>query len=338
VQVVNWADGRVELVDQRQLPNRVKILKLKDHKGVAAAIKEMAVRGAPAIGVASAYGIVLGAKNLKDEKHLDEKFASIVEELSRTRPTAVNLFWAIARMKEIFEKHRHEGLRKLQQALLAEAHRIKQEGLEADKRLSRNGAKLIKEGDAILTHCNTGALATAEYGTALGIIKAAWQQGKRIKVLVAETRPLLQGLRLTAWELAQEGIPFEIIVDNAAGSLMQRGEVSRVIVGADRIAANGDVANKIGTYSLAVLAHHHKIPFYVAAPTSTIDPSLKDGSGISIEEREPKEVTHIQGIKLAPRGAKARNPAFDITPRFLITAIITERGIFRPARAIGKLA
>jgi methylthioribose-1-phosphate isomerase len=289
----------------------------------------MKVRGAPAIGVAAAYGIALGAQNIKAETKA--KFLSqldkILHAFASARPTAVNLFRAIDRMKKVAETT--EDLAGIKQALIDEAKRIPAEEEAAQKRLSQLGAELIKDGFNILTHCNTGSLATAGYGTALGVIKAAVEQGKKIEVIVTETRPLLQGARLTAWELMQENIPVTLITDSMAGYFMSRLKVNCVIVGADRIAANGDTANKIGTYTLAVLAKENGVPFYVAAPTSTIDLSLKSGEEIPIEERNPEEVTSIGGIRLAPKGVTAANPAFDITPHKYITAIITEKGVVR---------
>ncbi|MGQ9478043.1 MAG: S-methyl-5-thioribose-1-phosphate isomerase [Candidatus Bipolaricaulia bacterium] len=330
IQPLRYRDGAVELLDQTKLPGEVVVLKIRGFRELARAIREMRVRGAPAIGLAAAYGVVLGLRDLKDETSLDQRFQEVVEELKRTRPTAVNLFWALERMTRAFERDRDKGLSGLKEALLTEAEQIHRENLEADRAIGHFGAELLPEETMVLTHCNTGALATGGYGTALGVVRSAWELGKLKKVLVCETRPLLQGARLTAWELEQEGIPYELITDSAAGHLMARGEVGAVIVGADRIARNGDTANKIGTYALAVLAHYHKIPFYVAAPTSTLDPSIADGRRIPLEERSPEEVIQLGGLRLAPAGAKARNPAFDVTPHRLISAIITERGVLRP--------
>jgi methylthioribose-1-phosphate isomerase len=289
----------------------------------------MKVRGAPAIGVAAAYGIALGAQNIKAEtkaKFLSQ-FHKILQAFAAARPTAVNLFRAIDRMKKAAETT--GDVPQIKQALIDEARKIHAEEETATRRLSQLGAKLLKDGFTILTHCNAGALATAGYGTALGVIKAASEQGKKIEVIATETRPLLQGARLTTWELMQENIPVTLITDSMAGYFLSRGKVNCVIVGADRIAANGDTANKIGTYTLAVLAKENGIPFYVAAPTSTIDLSLKSGAEIPIEERNPEEVTSINGVRLAPKGVKAANPAFDVTPNKYITAIITEKGIIR---------
>jgi methylthioribose-1-phosphate isomerase len=326
---VEYKNNKLKIIDQRQLPSRLVYLELRDYKEVVAAIKGMKVRGAPAIGVAAAYGIALGARDIKAENK--EKFLSqldkILKAFAAARPTAVNLFRSIDRMKEAAESARDVPQIKL--ALIKEAKKIHAEEEAATSKLSKLGAKLIKDGFTVMTYCNTGPLATAGYGTALGVIKAAHEQGKKIKVIATETRPLLQGARLTAWELMQEKIPVTLITDSMAGHFMSRGIVDCVIVGADRIAANGDTANKIGTYTLAVLAKENGIPFYVAAPTSTVDLLLKSGAEITIEERNPEEVTSIKGIRLAPKGVTAANPAFDITPYKYITAIITEKGIIR---------
>ena len=325
---IEWLGNKLKIIDQTQLPGKLAFVELRDYTDVVAAIKQMKVRGAPAIGVAAAYGIALGAQNIKAEtkaKFLSQ-FDKILKAFAASRPTAVNLFRAIDRMKKVAEI---SDVQKIKQLLIDEAKRIHAEEEAATRRLSQLGSGLIKDGFTILTHCNAGALATAGYGTALGVIKAAREQGKKIEVIVTETRPLLQGARLTAWELMQENIPVTLITDSMAGYFLSRGKVNCVIVGADRIAANGDTANKIGTYSLAVLAKENRIPFYVAAPTSTIDRSLSSGDEIPIEERNPEEVTHIGGIRLAPKGVAAANPAFDVTPHQYITAIITEKGIVR---------
>jgi len=326
---VSYRDGTIELIDQTLLPQEVVTLTIRDYRELAAAIREMRVRGAPAIGIAAAYGVVLGIQALTDGAVLDEHFKKVIEELTATRPTARNLFWALERMTQVFRENRDTGLEFLKETLLDEAKRIHEEDIEANKRIGSYGAKLIPDGATILTHCNAGALATGGYGTALGIVRAAWEAGKLKKVLVDETRPRLQGARLTAWELKQDGIPFELITDSMAGSFMACGEVDAVVVGADRIARNGDTANKIGTYPLAVLAHHHQVPFYVAAPTSTIDPTIKNGNQIPIEERDPSEVTQIRDVRIAPEDVNVRNPSFDVTPAGLITAIITEQDVFR---------
>jgi len=327
---ITFHDGAIELIDQTRLPQGVVTLTVRDYRELAAAIREMRVRGAPAIGIAAAYGVVLGIQALTDGAVLDEHFKKVIEELTGTRPTARNLFWALERMTQVFRENRDTGLEFLKETLLDEAKRIHEEDIEANKRIGSHGAKLIPDGATILTHCNAGALATGGYGTALGIVRAAWEAGKLKKVLVDETRPRLQGARLTAWELKQDAIPFELITDSMAGSFMACGEVDAVVVGADRIARNGDTANKIGTYPLAVLAHHHQVPFYVAAPTSTVDPTIKNGSQIPIEERDPSEVTQMRDVRIAPEGVNVRNPAFDVTPAGLITAIITEQGVLRP--------
>jgi len=305
--------GALLMLDQRRLPAREEWLELRSHEEVARAIREMAVRGAPAIGVAAAYGMALAAKHgvPRDE-------AAAV--LAASRPTAVNLFWAIDRIKDLGSWGFEE--------VLAEAKAIEREDLEMNRAIGRNGAELIPAGANILTICNTGSLATAGHGTALGVIRTAFEQGKEIHVYSCETRPRQQGLRLTAYELMKEGIPFHSIADGAAGSLMRARKINCVIAGADRIAANGDTANKIGTYSLAVLANYHEIPFYIAAPSSTFDPTLATGKKIPIEERSPEELTHIDGVEIAPSGCPVYNPAFDVTPGSLIEAIITETGVY----------
>ncbi len=325
---IEWLDSKIKIIDQTQLPGKLVFVELRSYAEVVAAIKVLKVRGAPAVGVAAAYGIALGAQNIKAENKA--KFLSqldkILHAFAASRPTAVNLFAAIDRMKKAASA---ADIATIKQALIDEAKAIHADEEAATGRLSRIGAGLIKDGFVILTHCNAGPLATAGYGTALGVIKAAAEQGKRIEVIATETRPLLQGARLTTWELMQENIPVTLITDSMAGYFINRGKVSCVLLGADRIAANGDTANKIGSYTLAVLAKENGIPFYVAAPTSTIDLSLKSGAEIPIEERNPDEVTHIGGIRLAPRGVTAANPAFDVTPHKYITAIITEKGVIR---------
>jgi methylthioribose-1-phosphate isomerase len=325
---IEWLGNKLKIIDQTQLPGKLAFIELRDYTEVVAAIKGMKVRGAPAIGVAAAYGIALGAQDIKTEnkaKFLSE-FYKILHAFAAARPTAVNLFRAIDRMKKAATA---ADFTTIKQALIDKAKAIHAEEEAAQERLSRLGAELIKDGFTVLTHCNTGPLATAGYGTALGVIKAVKEQGKKIEAIVTETRPLLQGARLTAWELMQDNIPTTLITDSMAGYFLSRGKVNCVIVGADRIAANGDTANKIGTYTLAVLAKENGIPFYVAAPTSTIDPSLKSGDEIPIEERNPEEVTSIGGMRLAPKDVTAANPAFDVTPHRYITAIITEKGIAR---------
>jgi methylthioribose-1-phosphate isomerase len=396
IRTVFWQDGSVVMIDQKALPLAERYVTCADYREVIAAINDLTVRGAPAIGVAAAMGIALGALHLSDSsiKDFRRAFDDICKRFAATRPTARNLFWAIERMirrfeeaygasrgatpgsgeakdgkwhkasesgstlvellrkhetakppsgisfAEIMTKHfdreglpekgKGDPLRPIREALIAEAIRIGEEDVANNRRLGQNGRKLIPDGARILTHCNAGALATAGYGTALGVIRAAREEGKTLHVYVDETRPVLQGARLTAWELLREGVPCTLIADNMAGFLMQRGKIDLVIVGADRIAVNGDTANKIGTYSLAILAQAHGIPFYVAAPLSTIDPALPDGGTIPIEERNPDEMTHCGGVRTAPEGVAVWNPAFDVTPGNLITAIVTEAGLFRP--------
>jgi methylthioribose-1-phosphate isomerase len=309
---------------------------------VADVIRNMVVRGAPAIGVAAAMGIALGVKNSKAESGVDLKkdFDQICEAIRQTRPTAVNLFWAIRRMQDKFESLRIRPISQIQQALIEEGQRMHAEDIAANQAMGRHGAALMPASGGVLTHCNAGALATAGYGTALGVIRAAVEQGKMIHVYADETRPFLQGSRLTAWELMKDGIPTTVISDNMAGAMMKQGKIGAIVVGADRIAANGDVANKIGTYTVAVLAKEHGIPFYVAAPTSTVDLETPDGSKIPIEQRNPKEVTHIAGKQMVPDGVGIENPAFDVTPAKYVTAIITERGVARApyTESLRKLA
>ena len=327
---IEWLGDRVRILDQTRLPREELYLELSRYQDIASAITELKIRGAPAIGVAGGYGVALGA--LEIEARTTGEFLSrlrgISQALAATRPTARNLFRAIDRMEQAAAAA-GEDIARIKQALIDEAVKIHAEEVEATRQLSQLGAGLIRDGFSILTHCNAGPLATTGYGTALGVISRAHQQGKQIKVLATETRPLLQGARITTWELQRAAIPVTLITDSMAGYLINRGEVSCVIVGADRIAANGDTANKIGTYSLAVLAKENGIPFYVAAPTSTIDRSLASGDEIPIEQRSPDEVTHLQGVSIAPEGIEAANPAFDVTPHKYITAIITERGIIK---------
>ncbi|MBA7693683.1 Methylthioribose-1-phosphate isomerase [subsurface metagenome] len=324
---VEWLGDRVRILDQTRLPQEEVYLELGSYQDIASAIAELKIRGAPAIGVVSAYAVALGALEIESKSRAEflERLRDISQTLASTRPTAKNLFLAIERMEQVAAAG--EDIDQTKKALVDEAVKIHSEEVKATRRLSQLGAELIGDGFTILTHCNTGALATAGYGTAFGIIRQAKEQGKKIKVLATETRPLLQGARLTTWELKKAGIPFTLITDSMAGYFMGRGEVDCVLVGADRITANGDTANKIGTYTLAVLAMEHGIPFYVAAPTTTIDPSLASGDEIPIEQRSPEEVTHIQGVSIAPEGTQAANPAFDVTPHKYITAIITEKGI-----------
>jgi methylthioribose-1-phosphate isomerase len=327
---IEWADGKVVMIDQRRLPLEEVFIQCENVEEVAQAIETMVIRGAPAIGVAAAMGVALGVLNLKPSADLTTEFSKITKRLERTRPTARNLFWALERMERVFKGSRPLPFSSLKRKLVEEAAAIEREDEEVCRRIGTNGASVIKNGDAVLTHCNAGGLATAGYGTAVGVIRAAWEAGKKVSVFVDETRPFLQGARLTAWELGQLGIPYRVITDNMAGWLMQRGEVSLAVVGADRIARNGDTANKIGTYSLAVLCRENAIPFYVAAPLSTFDFSLADGSGIPIEERPAAEVREINGKLIVPPAAEVRNPAFDVTPGRYISAMITEKGVVRP--------
>lgn len=339
IPTLEWTEAGVRLLDQPALPGRVQYRLCRDHHEVAAGIREMVVRGAPAIGVAAAMGVALGVKRsaARSVTELAPEFEAICEALRQTRPTAVNLFWALERMRRCFTDHASGSLTELRQALEAEARRIYDEDIASNRALGRHGAALLPESGRVLTHCNAGALATAGYGTALGVIRAAVEAGKQIEVYADETRPYLQGARLTAWELQQDRIPTTVITDNMAGHFLRTGNIAAVIVGADRIAANGDVANKIGTYALAVLAHENHVPFYVAAPRSTLDLSLESGDRIPIEQRSPEEVTHLAGVAITPAGVPAAHPAFDVTPHRYIGAIITEAGIARPPFA-GSLA
>ena len=337
IKAIQWLDNKIRILDQSKLPQQQVFIDLSDYQDVVLAIKTMQIRGAPTIGIAAAYGIALGVQQIKakNKDHFINEFGKILQAFATARPTAVNLFHAIDRMKKTA---RGNNVPEIKRALIDEAQQIHREEIEATTKLSQVGAELIQDGFTILTHCNAGPLATAGYGTALGVIKAAKEQGKKISVIATETRPLLQGARLTAWELKQADIPVTLITDSMAGYFMKQGKINCVIVGADRIAANGDVANKIGTYTLAVLAKENSIPFYVACPTSTIDPSLASGAEIPIEQRSPEEVTHIQGIPIAPEGVNAANPAFDITPHKYITAIITEKEITREPYEFSHLA
>jgi methylthioribose-1-phosphate isomerase len=329
VQTLEWTDSGVRFIDQTKLPTEEAYVTCKTYEQVADAIRNMVVRGAPAIGVAAAMGIALGVKNSKAESvgELRLEFERICGVMGDTRPTAVNLFWAVRRMLNKFELLRVRPLAQLKQALIEEAQRMHAEDIAANQAMGRHGATLMPASGGVLTHCNAGALATCGYGTALGVIRAAVEQGKKIHVYADETRPFLQGSRLTAWELMKDGIPTTVISDNMAGALMKQGKIGAIVVGADRIAANGDVANKIGTYTLAVLAKEHGIPFYVAAPFSTVDQATPDGSRIPIEQRNPREVTHIAGKQMVPDGVEVENPAFDVTPAKYVTAIVTEKGI-----------
>ena len=336
IRTLFWQDNTVVMIDQKALPLEERTLVCTRYEDVIAAINDLTVRGAPAIGVAAAMGIALGARQLQaaNPEAFRRDFMAICDAFARTRPTARNLFWAIERMKRCFEKALASDTSTtpsdISQALVAEAIGICEEDIAVNRKMGAAGRSLIKDGDRILTHCNAGALATAGYGTALGVMRAACEEGKKIHVFVDETRPVLQGARLTAWELMKENIPATLITDNMAGFLMQRGKVDLVLTGADRIALNGDTANKIGTYALAVLAKENNIPFYIAAPRSTIDLYLKTGDDIPIEERSGEEVVAFQGARSAPVGMPVYNPAFDVTPHRYITAIITEAGVIRP--------
>jgi methylthioribose-1-phosphate isomerase len=331
IQTLEWTPRGVVFIDQTKLPTEEVYVTCTTHQQVADVIRNMVVRGAPAIGVAAAMGIALGVKNSKAETGADLKkdFDQICEAIRQTRPTAVNLFWSIRRMTKKFESLRVRPIAQIKQALIEEAQRMHAEDIAANQAMGRHGATLMPSTGGVLTHCNAGALATAGYGTALGVIRAAVEAGKKIHVYADETRPFLQGSRLTAWELMKDGIPTTVISDNMAGVMMQQGKIGAIVVGADRIAANGDVANKIGTYTIAVLAKEHRIPFYVAAPISTVDLATPDGSKIPIEQRDAREVTHIAGKQMVPDGVQVENPAFDVTPAKYVAAIITERGIAR---------
>ncbi len=332
VETLEWTNTGVRFIDQTKLPTEESYVTCRTHEEVARAIRDMIVRGAPAIGVAAAMGIALGVQNslAKSVDELRPEFDRICETLRATRPTAVNLFWAIRRMQEKFAASAHfESVDRIQRELVEEAQRMHAEDIAACVAMGKNGALLLPASGGVLTHCNAGALATCGYGTALGVIRAAVEAGKKIHVFADETRPFLQGSRLTAWELMKDGIPTTVISDNMAGAMMAQKKIGAVVVGADRIAANGDVANKIGTYTVAVLAHEHRIPFYVAAPWSTVDLATPTGAEIPIEQRAATEVTHMAGRQLVPDGVSVENPAFDVTPNKYVSAIITERGVAR---------
>lgn len=333
VNSIQWTNEKIRIIDQTQLPQKLILLDIENIKQLRDAICTMQIRGAPALGVAGAFGVLLGVKNLKgklDYKTLKTEVEKICEYLNSSRPTAVNLSWATNRMRKSMEKNSTLPVEKIKEKLKEEAFRIFKEDRECNKAIGQRGASLLKNGDTVLTHCNAGALATAGYGTALASIYRAKEEGKKIKVYVDETRPLLQGARLTAWELLQEEIEVTLICDNMAGAVMKKGEIDKIIVGADRVTLNGDVANKIGTYSLAVLAKENKIPFYVACPLSTIDFSLNSGEKIPIEIRGEKEIAFVCGRQFAPEGVKVYNPAFDVTPSKYVSAIITEEGVHYP--------
>lgn len=330
IRPIQWEDGALKLLDQTRLPLEQVTVEVRDYRGAVQAIRGMQVRGAPAIGVTAAYAVALAARDLptSDREAFLTRLKEAASQIVAARPTAVNLQWAVQRMLQVARSD--QDLSRLPETLLKEARRIQEEDEAINRRMGELGKELMPEEGAVLTHCNTGALATSAFGTALGVIRAGWESGKRFRVLNTETRPFLQGARLTSWEFQQLGIPATLVVDSAAGMLMRRGEVTCVITGADRIAANGDTANKIGTYSLAVLARENGIPFYVAAPISTVDLNLANGDMVQIEERPPEEVTHFQGVPTAPVGVPALNPAFDVTPHEYISAIVTENGLCRP--------
>jgi methylthioribose-1-phosphate isomerase len=326
VETIYWSDAGVVMIDQTRLPREEVYVTCKTYQEVAEAIRSMVIRGAPAIGVAAAMGVAIGALQTPDAE-LDAEFPRICETLAKTRPTAVNLFWAIDRMRRLFHSLHGRPAAEIRGRLVAEAQQVRLEDIAINEAIGRHGAPLVPDGKTVLTHCNAGALATAGYGTALGVIRAAVAGGKKIDVFADETRPFLQGARLTVWELQQDGIAATLITDNMAGHFLHSGRIGCVVVGADRIAANGDVANKIGTYSVAVLAKENGIPFYVAAPVSTLDLTLATGEAIPIEERAAGEVTHVFGVAVAPEGTAVQNPAFDVTPHRYVTAIVTERGV-----------
>jgi methylthioribose-1-phosphate isomerase len=344
IKTIDWTPEGVEMIDQTKLPTVEEYPVFKTYEEVAEAIRSMVVRGAPAIGVAAAMGIALGMKHsaAQDATAAVADFRKMADTMAATRPTAINLFWAVDRMTRLFDGLIADGadLDSIRERLVAEAIAVKDEDIASNRQMGQFGQELMPSSGTVLTHCNAGALATAGYGTALGVIRAAVERGKRLHVLADETRPFLQGARLTAWELWKDNIDVRVIADNMAGSFMRQGLVDAVIVGADRIASNGDVANKIGTYPVAVLASRHEIPFYVAAPTSTLDLSIQNGSEIPIEQRDPSEVTSFAGVRVVPEEVTAFNPAFDVTPNEYVTAIITERGVVRPPydRSLPELA
>ncbi len=329
IQTMRWLDGKFQMIDQRILPNKFEYITYDSAESVAEGIRTMVVRGAPAIGCAAAFGIALEGIKLHRDRNNDyvEKFQKAFKVLAESRPTAVNLFWALEKMQRLLNENISLSLEELSKKLLLEAIAIMEGDICINKAMGAYGAELLKDGDTVLTHCNAGALATAGHGTALGVIRSAVQQGKKINVIADETRPFLQGARLTSWELIQDNIPVTLITDNMSGYLMSKGEINAIVVGTDRVAANGDVANKIGTYMVAVLAKKHNIPFYVACPISTIDMSCESGDLIPIEERESNEVTGYRDNQWAAKGVKVRNPSFDVTPAELVTALITEKGV-----------
>ena len=332
IQTIKWNRNKVKLIDQTELPNRLKYVYCRDVKSIWNAIRALKVRGAPAIGIAGALGVVLGIRESRAShyKEFEIELRKVTGYLAKSRPTAVNLFWALERMERVSCENSNKKIYEIKALLLKEALKIIEEDKEVSRKMAEYGVRLLNNGDTVLTHCNAGGLATADYGTALGVIYKAKEMGKKIKVYADETRPLLQGSRLTAWELMKNGIDVTLICDNMAAEVMKEGRIAHVFVGADRIAANGDTANKIGTYGVALLARAHNIPFYVVAPVSTFDLTLKSGDGIPIEERGRDEIIAIFGTRTAPRNVKVYNPAFDVTPARLITAIVTEKGILRP--------
>jgi methylthioribose-1-phosphate isomerase len=328
IETIQWTNDGVVMIDQTRLPLEERYVTCRTYEEVATAIRDMIIRGAPAIGVAAAMGVAIGVLHASPAD-LDRQVDTICEALARTRPTAVNLFWAIERMKRLYQSMRGQPIEEIRKRLVGEARLIKEEDIAINQSIGRNGAPLVPDGKTILTHCNAGALATAGYGTALGVVRAAYDSGKQVNVFADETRPFLQGARLTVWELQHDGIPTTLITDNMAGHFMKSGRIGCVVVGADRIAANGDVANKVGTYGVAVLAKENGVPFFVAAPISTLDLALASGDQIPIEQRSAAEVTHVFGHQVAPAGTIVENPAFDVTPARYVTAIITERGVAR---------
>ena len=328
IETIQWIDGAVVMIDQRRLPLEEKYVTCRSFQEVATAIRDMTIRGAPAIGVAAAMGVALGVLRAS-ETNLDAQMEEICATLAGTRPTAVNLFWAIGRMKRVYASVAGQPIGEIRRRLVEEALLVREEDIAICRAIGRNGASLVPDGKTVLTHCNAGALATAGYGTALGVVRAAVEAGKRIDVFADETRPFLQGARLTVWKLQQDSIPTTLITDNMAGHFLKSGRIGCVVVGADRIAANGDVANKVGTYSVAVLAKENGVPFFVAAPISTLDLSLASGDAIPIEQRAAEEVTHVFGTRIAPEGTLVENPAFDVTPARYVAAIVTEKGVAR---------
>jgi len=332
IKTITWIEGKVKIIDQSKLPQKLEYIYCKDVETLREAIRSLKIRGAPVIGIAAAFGVVLGIKKSSSQNYLSfqKEIEKVIDYLARSRPTAVNLFWSLKRMRNCAEKNKDKQIKEIKTILEKEALQIMEEDKRCNRQIGENGARLIEDGQTILTHCNAGALATADYGTALGIIYRAKQKGKKVKVYVDETRPLLQGARLTTWELLREGIEVVLICDDMAGQVMQEGKINKILVGADRVAANGDVANKIGTYMLAVLAKENGIPFYVVCPFSSIDLSLPSGKEIPIEQRDSSEITTFLGKRIAPQGVKTYNPAFDVTPAMYIKGIITEKGIHQP--------